>query len=205
VITLKRNIKYLLISLFLVVTLGLWVSSPINAVGQEQQKVQDPTTHAGDAIDANLDGTAGNGQGSGGGTRQGIEVAIQSLERVSVRESNPEIGEQIRTMTESHEQIQNKVMTALSSMKARSGFMKFVFGPNYKNAGEIKAQATQLRNDAVSLTSLREELTLVADQEEVQGAIDSLEEEADALEGELDQELQGFSLFGWLSRILSGY
>lgn len=191
--------------MFFVLAFGLWVSSPINAVGQEQQRAQDPTTHDGDAIDANLDGTAGNGQGSTGGTRQGIEVAIQSLERVSVRESNPEIGEQIRVMTESHEQIQNKVMTALSSMQSRSGLMKFVFGPNYKNAGEIKVQAAQLRNDAVGLTSLRKELTLVADQEEVQDAIDSLEEEADALESELDQQLQGFSLFGWLSRILSGY
>jgi len=205
VITLKRNIKFLLVSLFFVVAFGLWVSSPINAEGQEQQRAQDPTTHAEDAIDANLDGTAGNGQGSTGGTRQGIEVAIQSLERVSVRESNPEIGEQIRTMTESHEQIQSKVMTALSNMNARSGLMKFIFGPSYKNAGEIRAQAAQLRNDAVGLTSLREELILAADQEEVQGAIDSLEGEADALESELDQQLQGFSLFGWLSRILSGY
>lgn len=205
VIALKNNIKFLLASLFFVVAFGLWVSSPINAVGQEQQRAQDPTTHTGDAIDASLDGTAGNGQGSTGETRQGIEVAKQSLERVSVRESNPEIGEQIRVMTESHEQIQNKVMAALSSMQARSGFMKFIFGPSYKNAGEIKTQAAQLRNDAVELVSLREELTLVADQEEVQGAIDSLGEEADALESELDQQLQGFSLFGWLSRILSGY
>ena len=204
-ITLKRNIKFLLISLFFVVTLGLWVSSPIIAKGQDQDRTQDPTTHDGDAIDANLDGTAGNGQGSGGSTRQGIEDATQSLTRVSERVNNPEVGEQIRVMTESHEQIQNKVMTALSSMQARSGLMKFIFGPNYKNAGEIKTQAAQLRNDAVELTSLREELTLAADQEEVQGAIDSLEEEADTLESELDQELQGFSLFGWLNRILSGY
>jgi hypothetical protein len=206
---LKRNIKFFLMSLFLIVTLGLWVSSPINAVGQ-QQRVQDP-----EAYDGNADGTGqggaalqdgtGNGQGATGSVRQGIEVAKQSLTRVSERVNNPEIGEQIRTMTESHEQIQNKVMTALSNMQSRSGLMKFIFGPSYQNAGEIKAQAAQLRNDAVELTSLREELTLAADQEEVQGAIDSLEEEADTLENELSQELEGFSLFGWLNHILSGY
>ncbi len=197
--------------MFLVVTLGLWVSSPINAVGQEQQRVQDIEIHDGDVVVADQDRDAlqngtGNGQGSTGSTyHQGIDNAKQSLERVSERVNNPEIGEQIRTMTESHEQIQNKVMTALSNMNARSGIIKFIFGPNYKNAGEVKAHAAQLRNDAVELTSLREELTLASDQEEVQSAIESLNEEADAIEDKLDQELQGFSLFGWLNRILSGY
>ena len=192
-------------SLFLVVALGLWVSSPINARGQNQDRTQDPTTHDGDAIDANLDGTAGNGQGSGGGIGQGIEDATQSLTRVSERTSNPEVGEQIRVMTESHVQVQTKAKTALANMQARSKALKFFFGASYKNAGELKAQAAQLRSDAGELASLRDELTSAADQEEVQGAIDSLEEEADAMESELDQELEGFSLFGWLNRILSGY
>lgn len=35
--------------------------------------------------------------------------------------------------------------------------------------------------------------------------MDSLEEEVVVLENELEQELEGFSLFGWLNRILSGY
>lgn len=208
-ITLKRNIKYLLTSLFLIVTLGLWVSSPINAVGQ-QQRVQDLETHDGDTVGTSQGGTAlqdgtSSGQGATGGTRQGIEDAKQSLTRISERVNNPEIGEQIRAMTESHEQVQNKVMTALSNMQSRSGLMKFVFGPSYQNAGKIKAQAAQLRADAGELAGLKEELTLLTDQEEVQGAIDSLEEEAGILESELEQELEGFSLFGWLSRILSGY
>jgi uncharacterized protein Yka (UPF0111/DUF47 family) len=186
----------------------LWASSPINAVGQ--QRVQDPETHDGETTGTGQGGAAlqdgtGNGQGTTGSTRQGIEDAKQSLTRVSERVNNPEIGEQIRTMTESHEQIQNKVMTALSNMQSRSGLMKFIFGPSYQNAGEIKAQATQLRANAGELAGLKEELTLLADQEEVQGAIDSLEEEAGALESELSHELEGFSLFGWLNRILSGY
>ena len=107
-IILKRNIKFLLTSLFLVITVGLWISSPISAKGQDQNRVQDPTTHDGDAVDANLDGVAGNGQGSTGSMGQGIEEAKQSLTRVSERVNNPEVGEQIRTMTESHVQVQAK-------------------------------------------------------------------------------------------------
>jgi len=205
VIILKRNIKFLLTSLFLVITVGLWISSPISAKGQDQNRVQDPTTHDGDAVDANLDGVAGNGQGSTGSMGQGIEEAKQSLTRVSERVNNPEVGEQIRTMTESHVQVQAKVKTALQNMSARSRSLKFIFGPSYQNAGEVKAQAAQLRADAEELASLKDELTSTSDQEEVQGAMDSLEEEAVALEAQLEQELEGFSLFGWLNRILSGY
>ena len=204
-IILKRNIKFLLTSLFLIITLGLWISSPISAKGQDQDRVQDPATHDGDAVDANLDGTAGNGQGSGGGIGQGIEDATQSLTRVSERTNNPEVGEQIRVMTESHVQVQTKAKTALSNMQARSKALKFFFGASYQNAGEIKAQAAQLRSDAGELANLKDELTSTTDQEEVQGAMDSLEEEAVALEAQLEQELEGFSLFGWLNRILSGY
>ena len=204
-IILKRNIKFLLTSLFLVITVGLWISSPISAKGQDQNRVQDPTTHDGDAVDANLDGVAGNGQGSTGSMGQGIEEAKQSLTRVSERVNNPEVGEQIRTMTESHVQVQAKVKTALQNMSARSRSLKFIFGPSYQNAGEVKAQAAQLRADAEELASLKDELTSTSDQEEVQGAMDSLEEEAVALEAQLEQELEGFSLFGWLNRILSGY
>ena len=195
-------------SLFLVVSLGLWGTTPATAEGQ--QRVQDPETHDGDTVVTGQGGTAlqdgtGNGQGTTGGTRQGIEDALQSLTRVSERVNNPEIGEQIRTMTESHEQVQNKVMTAFSNMNSRSKAMKFIFGPSYQNAGEVKAQAAQLRADAGELASMKEELTSLTDQGEVQAAIDSLEEEATALEGELEEQLEGFSLFGWLNRILSGY
>jgi hypothetical protein len=194
-------------SLFLIVALGVWVSSPINAVGQ--QRVQDPETHDGDVIPAGQGGAAlqdGTGeQGSGDGIGLGIEGAAQRLSRVSERLNNPEIGEQIRVMTESHVQVQTKAKTALSNMQSRSKTLRFFFGASYKNAGEIKAQAAQLRADAEELASLRDSLTSVTDQEEVQGAMDSLEEEAVVLENELEQELEGFSLFGWLNRILSGY
>ena len=205
VITLKRNIKLLLTSLFLIAILGLWASSPISAKGQEQNRVQDPTTHEGDAIDANLDGTAGNGQGSGGEMGLGIEAATQNLTRVSERTNDPLIGQQIRTMTESHVQLQTRAKTALQNMNARSRALKFFFGASYQNAGVVKAQAAQLRADAGELASLKDKLTLAADQEEIQAAIDNLETEAVVLENELEQELQGFSLFGWLNRILSGY
>ncbi len=192
-------------SLFLVAALGMWMSSPINAV--EQQRVQDPESHDGDVIPADQGGATlqdGTGeQDSGEGV--GIENATQRLNRVSERSNNPEIREQIRVMIESHVQVQTKAKTALSNMQARFKTLKFFFGASYKNAGEIKAQAAQLRADAGELASLRDSLTSAADQEEIQGAIDSLEVEAVVLENELEQELEGFSLFGWLNRILSGY
>lgn len=194
-------------SLFLIAALGVWVSFPINAVGQ--QRVQNPETHDGDVIPADQGGAAlQNGteeQGSGESISLGIEDATQRLNKVSERLNNPEIGEQIRVITESHLQIQTKAKTALFNMQVRFKTLKFFFGASYKNAREIKAQVAQLRANAEELAILKNSLTSVADQEEIQGAIDSLEVEAIVLENELEQELEGFSLFGWLNRILSGY
>ena len=101
--------------------------------------------------------------------------------------------------------MQAQIQTALQNVNARSRTLKFVFGPNYKSAGEVKKSVAQIRGDIDELTALKDELTSTADQTEIQSAIDELEAEADALEEELAGTLRGFSLFGWLNKILSGY
>jgi len=83
--------------------------------------------------------------------------------------------------------------------------MRFIFGPDYKNAGEVRSQIAQIQNDIRDLEALKDDLTSTTDQREVQEAIDNLESEAEALQTDLDQKLEGFSLFGWLNRLLSRY
>ncbi|MFH1566229.1 MAG: hypothetical protein ABIB98_03480 [bacterium] len=45
--------------------------------------------------------------------------------------------------------------------------------------------------------------SLPADVGNVQGAIDELQVEADELETQLTEQLSGFSLFGWLAKLLA--
>jgi hypothetical protein len=145
----------------------------------------------------------GGGQVVARGNR-GIEKAIESLNRVTQRNENPEAGEQIRSMVQVHEQVQARTETALQQMTQRKAALKLLIGPDYKNAGQVRSDVVGLRNDIRQLTRIQEDSS-TEDAGDVQGAIDELEAEANELETQLEEELSGFSLFGWLSRLLANY
>ncbi len=143
----------------------------------------------------------GGQQQSGAGAR-GIETAAQNLNRVTERNNNPEIGEQIRSMVQNHEKVQTRTKTALHQMNQRNQAVKFMIGPDYKNAGQVRSDVVGLRNDIRNLEQIKEE-SLPADVGDIQGAIDELQVEANELETQLADQLSGFSLFGWLAKLLA--
>ena len=148
----------------------------------------------------------GNQQGQGGqqaGTgNRGIETAAQNLNRVTERINNPETGEQIRSMVQNHEKVQTRTKTALRQMSQRNQALKFMIGPDYKNAGQVRSDVVSLRNDIGKLEQIKEN-SLPTDTGDIQGAIDELKIEADGLEAQLTEQLSGFSLFGWLAKLLA--
>jgi hypothetical protein len=169
--------------------------------GGTQQMVQDP------ALPSNLDtlplgGQQGQGAQQAEAGNRGLETAAKSLSRVAERVNNPEVGEQVRAMAQNHEQVQVRTKTALQQMSQRSQAVKFMIGPDYKNAGQVRSDVVGLRNDISKLEKIKED-SLPADVGDVQGAIDELQVEADALETQVTEELSGFSLFGWVARLLN--
>jgi len=169
--------------------------------GGSQQRVQDPTPTTHD--DTAVVSPQGDQQGQGAGTgNRGIDTAIQNLNRVAERNNNPEIGEQVRSMVQNHEKVQTRTKTALQTMSKRNTAVKFMIGPDYKNAGQVRSDVVSLRNDIRKLEQIKEE-ALPADAGDVQGAIDELEIEADELEVQLTEQLSSFSLFGWLAKLLA--
>ena len=143
------------------------------------------------------------GQQTATGNR-GIETAVESLNRIVSRNNNPETGEQIRTMVQVHEQVQVRTRTALQQMSQRKEAVRLLIGPDYKNAGQVRSDVVGLRNDIRQLTRIQEKAS-TEDAGDVQGAIDELQTEADGLETQLAEQLSGFSLFGWLSKLLAKY
>ena len=149
----------------------------------------------------------GNQQGQGvqqqaGTGNKGIETAIQNLNRVTERNNIPEVGEQIRSMVQNHERVQTRTKAALQQMSQRNIAVKLLLGPDYKNAGQVRSDVVGLRNDIRKLEQIKEG-SLPADAGDVQGAIDELQVEADELEAQLTEQLSGFSLFGWLAKLLA--
>jgi len=133
---------------------------------------------------------------------RGIETAVQSLNRVAERNNDPEIGEQVRSMVQNHERVQARTETALQQMSQRNQAVKFLIGPDYKNAGQVRSDVVGLRNDIRQLEQIKEDSS-PADVGDIQGAVDELQVEADELEDQLEEQLVGFSLFGWLIKLFA--
>jgi len=134
---------------------------------------------------------------------KGIETAIQNLNRVAKRNNNPEIGEQVRSMVQNHKEVQARTKTALHQMSQRNQAVKFLIGPDYKNAGQVRKDVVGLRNDIKKLEQIKEKSLPVTDVGDVQEAINELQIEADELETQLTERLSGFSLFGWLVKLFA--
>ncbi len=179
--------------------LALTIPSFVLAQGAKQG--QNPATHLEDVVVSPQAGQSGQPVGVGNGNG-GIESASQNLNRVVNRTNNPETGQQIKTMVENHEKIQLRTKTALQQMDKRNQAVKFLLGPDYKNAGQVRSDVVGLRNDIRQLEQIKDK-SLPVDATDIQGAIDELQTEADGLETQLEEQLSGFSLFGWLAKLLA--
>ncbi|MFC1710157.1 hypothetical protein ACFL0F_00655 [Patescibacteria group bacterium] len=130
------------------------------------------------------------------------ENSIRKLERIQERINNPEVGEQIRETTRNQEQVQLNIETKMQEMNARPGYLKFILGPDYKNAGEVRSNIVKLQNQEKQLTRLKDKLpedTI----EEMEEVLTTVQEEINSYEQKLQESLEGFSLFGWLNKFLA--
>jgi len=169
-----------------------------------QRGIQDPIAVVETGVVSPQGDQLGQGGQQGGveTVNKGIDTAIKSLNRVAERNNNPEVGEQVRSMVQNHEQVQVRTKTALHQMDQRNQALKFMIGPDYKNAGQVRSDVVGLRNDIKKLEQIKED-SLPADAEDVQDSIIELQTEADGLEAQLTEQLSGFSLFGWLAKLLA--
>ena len=135
---------------------------------------------------------------------QRFEKSIQKLKRIQERINDPEIGEQIQETSRNQEQQQLRIEAKLQEMNARPGYLKFILGPNYRNAGEIRSSIVNLQNQERQLTKIKDSLS-EEDMQEMDEAILTVQEEISTYEQQLEDNLKGFALFGWLNRLLTNY
>jgi len=175
-----------LIYLVILLAIGL-IFAPTTLIAQEPSRGGETEIE-----DESDDGTASS--------EVRLRFINRRLERVQERVNNEslrgEIQERVQNQAEATERIQN----ALEKIEGRPAYLRFLIGPDYKNAGELRSQIVRLRNEIRQLTNLKERLS-GTEAEEVQTTIDELETESNTLETNLQEKLTGFSLFGWLARL----
>ncbi len=133
--------------------------------------------------------------------RSQVANAVQAMERVAT--NNQGIGDQVRIIAQNQNKIQEEAEKALKTTQKRGGFAKFLIGPNY---GEIKTVEDRLENHVQNvneLKTLKEQIQDSPDAVLLDKQIQVMEEVTAELRGEVASEKRGFSLFGWLFRLLS--
>lgn len=135
-------------------------------------------------------------------TQRRSRVASSVQEMLWVAERNQGIGQQIRTIAQAQNQNQEQVEAQMEQVKNRGQLKKFFFGPDYKNLNSIEEKLKNHEEKLSQLRDLAEQIVDKADATKLQEQIDVMEQVKIELEKEVIEESKGFSLFGWLNKML---
>jgi hypothetical protein len=137
--------------------------------------------------------------------RSKVATAAEELIRASMQISNSGVGDQIRTIAQTQNEYQDEINRSIDNSENRSAFARFFIGPNYTELKNIQRIMEQNRLQIRVLEQLRLQLQNEGEETNIQSQISVLQEQNIALENELDNLDDGFSLFGWISRWLAKY
>lgn len=133
--------------------------------------------------------------------RSMVANAIQGM--LKVAEDNQGVGKQIRVITQSQNQNQEKIETEIKEIKNRGRLKKFFFGPNYKKLNSVEDRIANHEQKLEELKQIATQITNKADATKLQKQIKIMEQVKIELEKEVIKESKGFSLFGWLNKMFS--
>ena len=135
-------------------------------------------------------------------TQRRSRVANAVQEMIQVAERNGGVGEQIRTVAQAQNENQEKIEEEMEQVKNRGQLKKFFFGPDYKNLNSVEERLLNHDEKITELKELTSGISNVVDLEILEEQIRVMEEVKTELENEVTAESKGFSLFGWLNKML---
>jgi len=175
-------------------------SSQIQANEQNAVQTQDSAAK-GNVQDKANQGNSASSANLSTQKRSQVANAVQAMLQIADR--NGGIGQQVRTIAQNQNQNQTKLEQNIANIQSRGGFAKFFVGPKY---GEIKdAQKTleQNKEQIRQLNQIRTQLSNQGDQQQLAEQIKALEQADQEIEILLANAQSGFSLFGWLNKLVS--
>lgn len=140
-------------------------------------------------------------RGEGLTRRNRVANAVQEM--LHVAERNEGVGTKIREIAREQNRVHEEMEECLEAAQERKGWVKFFIGPNY---GKLKEVEERLEGHVERLGELKELRAKVANQGDaqlLQEQLGVMEQVVSELKGEVETAKKGFSLFGWLNRLLS--
>lgn len=132
---------------------------------------------------------------------------------------NPNMGEQEQVKTKTREEIaseleevseqteakQDETVEAINEIEQRGGFKKFLIGTDYENLGQLRSSLAHNENQTRKLTSLLESTVEEETKTAIQDQLIVLMQERERIKTVISENEQGFSLLGWVFRLMNGY
>lgn len=133
-----------------------------------------------------------------------LDTSIKKLEKIESKTANKEIKKQITEIIGEEEQADESIKTSVASMEARPSYIKIIMGGDYKNAGQVRSEIVHLRNQISKLNRIQDKASPQISPD-ITEATATLQNELLTIETKLMENLQGFSLLGWLNKLLTGF
>lgn len=133
-----------------------------------------------------------------------LNQTIQKIETVKPKVKTPVVKQELEQIQTEQIESDKTIDDSLKKIGTRSGLAKLVVGPDYKNAGAVRSEIVHLQNQVRQLIRLESKAS-TSEKTVIQDSISSLNMELAAIETRLNENLKGFSLFGWLNKLLTGF
>lgn len=110
------------------------------------------------------------------------------------------IGQQVRVIAQQQNDSDVTTTEAIEIIQSRNKIKTFLIGSDYKNLGALRSEIVQTRNRIDQLNRVIQNATNTT---EIQGQIQTLEQEQTKIENFIKEQEGKFSLFGWLVKMFN--
>lgn len=135
------------------------------------------------------------------GRRSQVANAVQAMLQIADR--NGGIGQQVRTIAQAQKQNQEKLEESLEKVEKRGAFARFFIGPNYGEISQAKKVLAENQEQIKKLNEIKNQLVNQGDEQNLVQQIQTLTQTNLEIQNSLGTAQKGFSLFGWLNKLLS--
>ncbi len=137
------------------------------------------------------------------GEQNRSQVANAVQEILQVADRNGGIGQQVRIIAQNQNQNQIELEKNVEQIQNRGAIAKFFIGPDYGGIANTQKLLEQTREQIRQLNQIMTQLSNKGDQQQLTEQIQVLERANQEIENIISDAQKGFSLFGWLNKILS--
>jgi len=152
-------------------------------------------------IQGEVDSDDQKGKGQSEQRRSQVANAVHLMLQVAEREGG--IGQQVRIIAQSQNQNQIKLEQNIEKIQDRGKLVKFLIGPNHREIKDAQKTLEQNREQIKQLNQIANKLSNSGDQQQLREQVRVLEQSNQAIENLIVDMQSGFSLFGWLNKLIS--